>query len=121
MTLDLQAGAMLGDAFLHQLPHAFSMEESDSFCSNDSFCSLVFFFVLSLKVAGGEHSHSHDEPMDNAHHHGHSGHEHSHSHSLKDLSVGLAILGKARNRNPFIHALFVNFNCMPAFYINLYI
>ncbi|KAM7463366.1 hypothetical protein LguiA_031487 [Lonicera macranthoides] len=58
------AGAMLGDAFLHQLPHAFS----------------------------GEHSHSHDEPVASAHHHGHSGHEHSHSHSLKDLSVGLAIL-----------------------------
>lgn len=53
------AGAMLGDAFLHQLPHAF----------------------------GGEHSHSHDE---HAHHHGH---EHSHSHSLKDLSVGLSVLG----------------------------
>lgn len=25
MTLLLQAGAMLGDAFLHQLPHAFGM------------------------------------------------------------------------------------------------
>uniref|UniRef100_A0A5B7BG93 Putative IAA-alanine resistance protein 1 n=1 Tax=Davidia involucrata TaxID=16924 RepID=A0A5B7BG93_DAVIN len=58
------AGAMLGDAFLHQLPHAF----------------------------GGEHSHSHDHQMDHAHHHGHSGHDHSHSHSLKDLSVGLSIL-----------------------------
>lgn len=41
-----------------------------------------------LFVAGGEHSHSHDE---HAHHHGH---EHSHSHSLKDLSVGLSVLGK---------------------------
>ncbi|XP_027097420.1 IAA-alanine resistance protein 1-like [Coffea arabica] len=60
------AGAMLGDAFLHQLPHAF----------------------------GGEHSHSHDHHLDHAHAHVHSGHEHfqSHAHSLKDLSVGLSIL-----------------------------
>ncbi|KAL2484994.1 IAA-alanine resistance protein 1 [Abeliophyllum distichum] len=56
------AGAMLGDAFLHQLPHAF----------------------------GGEHSHSHDHHDDNAHGHVHVGE--SHSHSLKDLSVGLSVL-----------------------------
>ncbi|CAI9779151.1 unnamed protein product [Fraxinus pennsylvanica] len=56
------AGAMLGDAFLHQLPHAF----------------------------GGEHSHSHDHHDDNAHGHMHVGE--SHSHSLKDLSVGLSVL-----------------------------
>ncbi|KAL7110900.1 hypothetical protein ACP275_05G054800 [Erythranthe tilingii] len=43
------AGAMLGDAFLHQLPHAF---------------------------AGGEHSHSHD---DHDHHHSDVGQSHSHS------------------------------------------
>ncbi|EOY01278.1 ZIP metal ion transporter family isoform 4 [Theobroma cacao] len=57
------AGAMLGDAFLHQLPHAF----------------------------GGEHSHSHDDHVDDAHH-SHSGPDHLHGHSLKDLSVGLSIL-----------------------------
>ncbi|XWS64033.1 hypothetical protein CRYUN_Cryun06bG0152300 [Craigia yunnanensis] len=57
------AGAMLGDAFLHQLPHAF----------------------------GGEHSHSHDDHVDHAHH-VHSGHDHAHARSLKDLSVGLSIL-----------------------------
>ncbi|WRX13202.1 Zinc/iron permease - like 4 [Theobroma cacao] len=57
------AGAMLGDAFLHQLPHAF----------------------------GGEHSHSHDDHVDDAHH-SHSGPDHMHGHSLKDLSVGLSIL-----------------------------
>ncbi|KAK7368550.1 hypothetical protein VNO80_10577 [Phaseolus coccineus] len=44
------AGAMLGDAFLHQLPHAF----------------------------GGEHSHSHDSHEDHDHH-ASSGHGHSHS------------------------------------------
>ncbi|XP_044480587.1 IAA-alanine resistance protein 1-like isoform X2 [Mangifera indica] len=38
------AGAMLGDAFLHQLPHAF----------------------------GGEHSHSHDHHEDHTHQHSHS-------------------------------------------------
>lgn len=59
------AGAMLGDAFLHQLPHAF----------------------------GGEHTHSHDHHADNFHH-AHAGdeHGHSHSHSLKDLSVGISVL-----------------------------
>ncbi|KAJ0987294.1 hypothetical protein J5N97_005650 [Dioscorea zingiberensis] len=57
------AGAMLGDAFLHQLPHAF----------------------------GGEHSHSHDHHSSDLHDH-HVGHGHSHSHSLKDLSVGLSVL-----------------------------
>lgn len=44
------AGAMLGDAFLHQLPHAF----------------------------GGEHSHSHDDHADHDHD-ASSGHGHSHS------------------------------------------
>ncbi|KAL9454093.1 hypothetical protein AB3S75_009654 [Citrus x aurantiifolia] len=58
------AGAMLGDAFLHQLPHAF----------------------------GGEHSHSHDHHENKAHQ-VHVGREqHSHSHSLQDLSVGISVL-----------------------------
>ncbi|XP_002521911.2 IAA-alanine resistance protein 1 [Ricinus communis] len=57
------AGAMLGDAFLHQLPHAF----------------------------GGDHSHSHDHGADHSHH-AHAEHGHSHAHSLKDLSVGLSVL-----------------------------
>ncbi|KAL5553337.1 hypothetical protein UlMin_040738 [Ulmus minor] len=57
------AGAMLGDAFFHQLPHAF----------------------------GGEHSHSHDHHAD--HDHGALlDHSHSHAHSLADLSVGMSIL-----------------------------
>ncbi|KAI7727137.1 hypothetical protein M8C21_008089, partial [Ambrosia artemisiifolia] len=60
------AGAMLGDAFLHQLPHAF----------------------------GGGHSHSHGDHMHDSHEH--SGHDHSHSHShahsFEDLSVGFSIL-----------------------------
>ncbi|KAF8080515.1 hypothetical protein N665_0937s0017 [Sinapis alba] len=62
------AGAMLGDAFLHQLPHAF----------------------------GGGHSHSLDHHESHDHHdHDHS-HSHSdspsHSHSIQDLSVGLSVL-----------------------------
>ncbi|KAK2986659.1 hypothetical protein RJ640_010115 [Escallonia rubra] len=61
----LMAGAMLGDAFLHQLPHAF----------------------------GGGHSHSHDHHADHASlAHSEHEHSHSHSHSLKDLSVGLSVL-----------------------------
>ncbi|KAJ0637871.1 putative zinc/iron permease [Helianthus annuus] len=55
---------MLGDAFLHQLPHAF----------------------------GGGHSHSHDDSHEHSgHDHSHS-HSDSHSHSIEDLSVGLSIL-----------------------------
>lgn len=57
------AGAMLGDAFLHQLPHAF----------------------------GGDKSHSHDHQSDHGHP-VHSENGHSHSHSIEDLSVGLSIL-----------------------------
>ncbi|GAQ89972.1 ZIP metal ion transporter family [Klebsormidium nitens] len=61
------AGAMVGDAFLHQLPHAFN--------------------------SGGAHSHgghTHDHGHDEAH-----GHDHGsggHAHSIQDLSVGLAVL-----------------------------
>ncbi|XP_015957922.1 IAA-alanine resistance protein 1 [Arachis duranensis] len=56
------AGAMLGDAFLHQLPHAF----------------------------GGEHSHSHgDHDHDDSSSHGHG---HGHAHSIADLSTGMSIL-----------------------------
>uniref|UniRef100_A0A1J3ENZ2 IAA-alanine resistance protein 1 n=1 Tax=Noccaea caerulescens TaxID=107243 RepID=A0A1J3ENZ2_NOCCA len=60
------AGAMLGDAFLHQLPHAF----------------------------GGGHSHSPDHNESHDHHdHDHSHSDlPSHSHSLQDLSVGLSVL-----------------------------
>lgn len=60
---------MVGDAFLHQLPHAFK--------------------------SGGAHSpggHSHDHSHDDGH-----GHDHGsggHAHSIEDLSVGLAVLGK---------------------------
>ncbi|KAJ0241413.1 IAA-alanine resistance protein 1 [Hirschfeldia incana] len=58
------AGAMLGDAFLHQLPHAF----------------------------GGGHSHDHDHHESHGHHdHSHSDSP-SHSHSIQDLSVGLSVL-----------------------------
>lgn len=59
------AGAMLGDAFLHQLPHAFGGEHS--------------------------HSHNHDEHVHSLIHSGEE-HSHSHAHSLKDLSVGLSVL-----------------------------
>lgn len=62
------AGCMLGDALLHQLPHAFSGGHGE-----------------------GGHSHAQD------HHHSHeheptAGGEHAHGHSLQDLSVGLAVL-----------------------------
>ncbi|MCO5553736.1 hypothetical protein L7F22_007262 [Adiantum nelumboides] len=67
------AGAMLGDAFLHQLPHAL----------------------------GGSHAHSHAHGLDDKHGHSHGHNEgagyshdgdHGHAHSIEDLSVGLAVL-----------------------------
>ncbi|KAH7414871.1 hypothetical protein KP509_14G015000 [Ceratopteris richardii] len=66
------AGAMLGDAFLHQLPHAL----------------------------GGSHGHSHSVEHEHGHSHSHShGHHehdhtasHGHAHSIQDLSVGLTVL-----------------------------
>eukprot|EP00245_Coleochaete_scutata_P004127 TRINITY_DN16389_c0_g1_i1.p1 TRINITY_DN16389_c0_g1~~TRINITY_DN16389_c0_g1_i1.p1 ORF type:complete len:646 (-),score=155.89 TRINITY_DN16389_c0_g1_i1:334-2271(-) len=63
-------GAMLGDAFLHQLPHAFG---------------------------SGGHAHAHGA-HDHEHGHGHEGHAHehgatgAHGHSLADLAVGLSVL-----------------------------
>lgn len=57
------AGAMLGDAFLHQLPHAF----------------------------GGRHSHSHGDHIGSFGEADHA-HGHAHAHSLEDLSVGLSML-----------------------------
>lgn len=66
------AGAMLGDSFLHQLPHAL----------------------------GDSHNHSHTHSLDGHNHihiHNHNqasidSHVPSHSHSLEELSVGLAAL-----------------------------
>lgn len=51
-----------------------------------------------LSFAGGEHSHSHDHNGDHAHYHSHSDDAHlpSHGHSLKELSIGLSILGEQR-------------------------
>ncbi|KAF4353948.1 hypothetical protein F8388_011116 [Cannabis sativa] len=72
------AGAMLGDAFLHQLPHAFG--------------NIVGFnrhSRIKFNLVRGGHSHSND------HHEGHDHDDHSghsHAHSLADLSVGLSIL-----------------------------
>ncbi|CAN6478912.1 unnamed protein product [Victoria cruziana] len=60
------AGAMLGDAFLHQLPHAFG---------------------------GGHSTHSHNHDLEHGHDHLHNhGHVGGHSHSLSDLLVGISIL-----------------------------
>ncbi|GKC50170.1 IAA-alanine resistance protein 1 [Tanacetum coccineum] len=60
------AGAMLGDAFLHQLPHAFGGGHSHEH-----------------SASGHDHGHGHDHVHD---------HSPSHSHSIEDLSVGLSIL-----------------------------
>eukprot|EP00899_Mesostigma_viride_P017367 jgi/Mesvir1/25631/Mv01851-RA.1 len=63
------AGAMLGDAFLHQLPHAFA-------------------------PGGHAHGHGHDHAHDHGRDHGHDhGKEGGHAHSIQDLSIGLTIIG----------------------------
>ncbi|KAK4373403.1 hypothetical protein RND71_008787 [Anisodus tanguticus] len=87
------AGAMLGDAFLHQLPHAFGMLLSPSKAGLPNLLVLnaweYYSPELRLKVGGG-HSHSHDHHVEHDHLHDHSGP--SHAHSSEDLSVGLSIL-----------------------------
>lgn len=52
------------------------------------------FNNVFLFFSGGEHSHSHDSHMDDTHQHDNFGNDHSHAHSLKDLSIGLSVLGK---------------------------
>lgn len=54
---------------------------------------LVDKSLTNKPFAGGAHSHSHDDHGDHAHH-THTGHDNTHAHSLKDLSVGLSVLGK---------------------------
>lgn len=63
--LSFASGGLLGDAFLHLIPHA-----------------------VSPHSHGGEHGHSH-EGHDHSHDHGHSHGEGGHSH---DMSVGLWVL-----------------------------
>lgn len=57
---------------------------------------VIMCCFLNYVFSGGEHCHSHGVE-DHGHSHVHIGVEHSHSHSLKDLSVGLSVLGKLRN------------------------
>ncbi|KAJ7562386.1 hypothetical protein O6H91_03G067600 [Diphasiastrum complanatum] len=64
------AGAMLGDAFLHQLPHAFGS---------------------SGNHALHHHEHNHDHSHVHTHEPAHVG-AHGHAHSIEDLSVGLSVL-----------------------------
>lgn len=55
---------------------------------------------IYLYFPGGEHSHSHDHIGEHEQHHDHG---HSHSHSLKDLTVGLCVLGKLENTSSLFH------------------
>ncbi|GBG92707.1 hypothetical protein CBR_g56846 [Chara braunii] len=78
-------GAMLGDALLHQLPHAFG-SGGHSHAHEDH-----------GHDHGHTHSHSHTHAHLHTHLHSHSpSHGHSaagaHAHSLADLSVGLSVL-----------------------------
>lgn len=69
------AGAMLGDAFLHQLPHALGGSSGHSHSHG----------------AGHDHNHGHSHQHDDGLGHSHTG-GHGHAHSIQDLSVGLAVL-----------------------------
>ncbi|KAH9559995.1 hypothetical protein CY35_06G084100 [Sphagnum magellanicum] len=75
------AGAMLGDAFLHQLPHAFGDPGS-----HHNHNHVHDHLHSHMHINGEGHSRGHSHP------HGHSQNE-GHGHSMQDLSVGLAILG----------------------------
>lgn len=69
------AGAMLGDAFLHQLPHALGDSSGHSHSHG----------------AGHDHNHGHSHQHHDGLEHSHTG-GHGHAHSIQDLSVGLAVL-----------------------------
>ncbi|KAH7516206.1 hypothetical protein FEM48_Zijuj10G0110700 [Ziziphus jujuba var. spinosa] len=77
------AGAMLGDAFLHQLPHAFAMEIVSP--GGQGLC--IGGPPIGAVSTGGGHSHSHDHHDDHVH-----DEHHLHAHSLADLSVGISVL-----------------------------
>ncbi|KAH8281411.1 hypothetical protein KR054_000331 [Drosophila jambulina] len=64
--LAFASGGLLGDAFLHLIPHA------------------------THPHSHGEHDHDHDHDHGHNHHHGEEEHGHAHSH---DMSVGLWVLG----------------------------
>ncbi|GJP63342.1 hypothetical protein CLOP_g20412 [Closterium sp. NIES-67] len=76
------AGAMLGDAFLHQLPHAFG---SGSHSHNHT---QSHDHGHAHPHGHGHESHSHDHGHDHGHEEGGGGH----AHSIEDLSVGIAVL-----------------------------
>lgn len=74
--LSFASGGLLGDAFLHLIPHALMPHSSE----DDS------------GAAHSGHSHSHGSGSSHAHSHSHSHHGHDHSHGPHDMSVGLWVL-----------------------------
>lgn len=76
--LSFASGGLLGDAFLHLIPHALMPHSSE----DDS------------GAAHTGHSHSHGSGSSHAHSHSHSHHHHGHDHSHgpHDMSVGLWVL-----------------------------
>lgn len=75
--LSFASGGLLGDAFLHLIPHALMPHNNEE--------------VPGTAHAG--HSHSHDTGNSHTHSHSHSHyHGHDHSHGPHDMSVGLWVL-----------------------------
>uniref|UniRef100_A0A224Z8E6 Solute carrier family 39 zinc transporter member 7 n=1 Tax=Rhipicephalus zambeziensis TaxID=60191 RepID=A0A224Z8E6_9ACAR len=76
--LSFASGGLLGDAFLHLIPHALMPHSSE----DDS------------GTTHTGHSHSHGSGSSHAHSHSHSHHHHGHDHSHgpHDMSVGLWVL-----------------------------
>jgi ABC-type Zn2+ transport system substrate-binding protein/surface adhesin len=92
---------MLGDAFLHQLPHALSIQEFPMGVFGIVSFMDIFNCLILVRLTGGSHAHGvehdHQDHGHNHHEHGTEAHgesgSHGHAHSIQDLSVGLAVLG----------------------------
>lgn len=71
--LSFASGGLLGDAFLHLIPHAIAPHDHHHHVHDSE---------------GGDHAHSHH---DHTHHHDHHHDEHGHDH-MQDMIVGLWVL-----------------------------
>ena len=89
----LAAGALLGDVFLHTLPHALKQEGHSNNIDHHQIeviglaiiCGFVVFLIFDVIVRschGHHHHYNHDHPHSHNHDHQHSHHhDHHHDHS----------------------------------------
>eukprot|EP01135_Chromosphaera_perkinsii_P005984 Nk52_evm13s376 gene=Nk52_evmTU13s376 len=82
--LSFAVGGLLGDVFLHLLPHAGMGGHGHSHEDHGH--------GHGHGHSHGHEDHSHGHGHDHGHGHSHEHHDHGHSHSLEDMHVGLWIL-----------------------------